>query len=119
VDAVIGPRFDLAMERFRSGKAFEFREVAFRIDRSGVVFCVVESSWQAENITPATATRDLDEAETVFRFLARESPEFKAAVGDRPLAYELVEDYGMGTILICSRRDGLLEWSHGFPRSAS
>ncbi len=106
------------MERFRSGDAFEFRQSTFFIDQSGVVHCIVESSWQAEIVTPATAIGDLDEGEATLQCLMGEAPEFRAAVGDRPIVYELVVDYGMGGILICSRRDGILEWSHGFPLGA-
>lgn len=118
VDAAAGSRFDLAMERFRSGEAFEFREVAFCIDRGGVVHCTVESSREAENVTLATAIGDLHEGEAAFRFLMGESPEFKLVVCERPLSYDLIEDCGMGSVLICSRRAGVLEWAHGFPRSA-
>jgi hypothetical protein len=106
------------MERFQAGNAFEFREVGFHITADGVVHCIIESSWQAENVTPATANDDLDEGEAAFKYLMQEASEFRAAVGDRPVSYELVEDYGMGSILICSRRDGVVEWAHGFPHSA-
>ena len=101
-----------------SGESFEFREVAFRMAADGVVHCIVESSWQSENVTPATANRDLDEGEAALRHLMDQSSDFKAAVSGSPTCYELVEDYGMGSILICSRRDGIVEWAHGFPRSA-
>jgi len=106
------------MERFRSGESFEFREVAFRMSADGVIHCIVESSWQAENVTYATANGDLDEGEAALEQLMDESSEFRAAVCGCPVSYELVEDYGMGSILICSRRDGILEWAHGFPRCA-
>ena len=69
VDDAAGARFDLAMERFMSGESFEFREVAFRMAADGVVHCIVESSWQSENVTPATANRDLDEGEAALRHL--------------------------------------------------
>ena len=118
VDDVAGARFDLAMERFGSGETFEFREVAFHRTADGVVHCVVESSWQAENVTSATATDDLDEGEAALRYLVEASAEFRAAVGDRPVSFDLVEDYGMGSILICSRRAGVMEWAYGFPRRA-
>ncbi len=117
VDATTGSRFDLAMERFRSGNSFEFGGVAFSIDQGGVVRCIVETSWEADKVTAGTANCDLDEGEAAFRFLMNESTQFRAAVTGRPISYELAEDYGMGSISICSRRDGILEWSHGFPRS--
>lgn len=106
------------MERFRSGAPFEFREVAFLMAEDGVVHCIVESAWQLDNVTSATANRDLDEGEAALRHLMNESSEFRAAVSGAPTRYELVETYGMGSIHICSRIDGILEWERGFPRSA-
>lgn len=84
----------------------------------GVVHCVVESSWQSENVTLATAERDLDEGAAVLRSLMLGSSEFSAAVANRTICYELVEDYGMGSITICSRSDKGIEWGYSFPRSS-
>ena len=106
------------MEQFQTGNEFEFREIGFHITADGVVHCVVESSWQAEKVTPATANDDLDEAEAALNYLMGESSEFRAAVGDRPVSYEVVVDHGMGSILICSRRNGVVEWANGLPHSA-
>jgi hypothetical protein len=116
VDDATGSRFDLAMERFRSGETFEFRDVGFRLEADGAVHCIVDSSWSAENTTSASAVQDLDSAEVVFKHLTEHSPEFAATVGGRPVSYDLVEDYGMGSVLICRRRDESLVWARGFPR---
>jgi hypothetical protein len=90
IDDTAGARFDLAMERFRSGESFEFREVAFRVAADGVVHCIVESSWQSANVTTETAIRDLDEGETALRHLMDKSADFKAVVSGAPTCYELV-----------------------------
>jgi hypothetical protein len=107
------------MELFRSGESFDFRDVQFSVGADGVVSCSIESSWHKENVTPATANRDLDEGEMVFRHLLEESQEFREAVGTRPVSFDLVEWAGMGSILLCSRRDGILAWESGLPPGAS
>ena len=117
VDGATGARIGLAMERFVNGDSFEFLGVAFRMDTDGVVHCSVESSWDLANVTVATASKDLDEGVAALRDLSDVSSVFKVAIANAPICYELVEDYGMGSTLICSRREGVLEWAPGFPRT--
>jgi hypothetical protein len=113
-----GPRFELALERFLEGHAFEFKTIAFRTDTDGSVCCVIDSSWAAENVTKETAHRDLAEGQQAFAELSTTSPAFALAVRGRPVRYELIHDYGNGSVLLCSLRDGKLTWSTGHPKAS-
>lgn len=118
IDVTSGTRFDLAMERFLSGDTIAFRDIALRIEADGSVHCIVESSWRAENVTLASASDDLAAGDAHLHYLMEASPVFRDAVCGRPVAVDLVEDYGMGSVLICTKRDGRLDWAPGFPRAA-
>jgi hypothetical protein len=116
VDDVSGPRFELALELFLSGKSFEFRDVAFRVESDNAVHCIVDSSWAPESVTQASAAEDLDSGASALADLLGQSPAFASAVEGRPIHFDLVEDYGNGSILICTRTDETITWARGFPR---
>lgn len=103
VDGVEGPRFELALDRLRAGHAFEFQDVAFQIGADGALTCVVDSSWDSDNVTASTATADLEGAVPALAHLVEFSPSFAAIVGSKPVRWELVEDDGMGSVLICTK----------------
>jgi len=118
VDDVSGPRFELALELFLSGKGFEFRDVTFRVESDDAVHCVVDSSWDASNVTQASAAEDMDLGASVLADLLGRSPAFASAVEGRPIHFELIEDYGNGSVLICTRTDEVVTWARGLPRGA-
>ena len=118
VEALTGPRYELALELFRSGKSFDFRDVSLSIGDDGACLCIIDSSWGSEDVTATTAATDFEEAAATLRYILESSPEFASIVQSRPIRYELVNDYGDGSILICSKADGVVSWAYGFPRSA-
>jgi hypothetical protein len=116
VDEVSGPRFELALELFLSGRSFEFHDVAFRAEGDNAVHCIVDSSWEMTNVTMASAAEDLDYGASAFADLLAQSPAFASAVEGRPIYFDLIEDYGNGSILLCTRTNGTVTWARGFPR---
>jgi len=116
VETTNGRRFDLALERFLAGQVFGFQDVCFRMLPSGEVCCAIDSSWGPENVTPETAVSDLIEGQASFRELVEDSPAFASLVQGKPVRYELVDDYGTGTLLLCSFEDGEQVWAPGFPK---
>jgi hypothetical protein len=118
VEALAGPRYELALELFRSGRSFDFREVPLSIGEGGACLCIIDSSWGSKSTTTATATTDFEEAEATLRCILESSQEFALAVQGRPVRYELVDDYGDGSILLCSKAAGVVTWAYGFPRDA-
>jgi len=96
VEEAVGPRFELALELLRSGRTFEFDEIGFRMDDQ-MTHCIVDSSCALEDVTAASAARDLEQGRATFQHLLERSPEFASAIGERPVRYELVHDYGNGS----------------------
>jgi hypothetical protein len=114
VEEAVGPRFELALELLRSGRTFEFDEIGFRMDDQ-MTHCIVDSSCALEDVTAASAARDLEQGRATFQHLLERSPEFASAIGERPVRYELVHDYGNGSVLICWEQNGSITWSDGMP----
>lgn len=77
--------------------------------------CIVDSSCAPENVTVVSAARDLEQGRTTFQYLLERSPEFASVVGERPVRYELVHDYGNGSVLICWEQNGSITWPDGMP----
>ncbi len=118
VHTVVGSRFELAIELLVSGRSFEFHDVSFRIERDGTLLCTVDSSWGIDNVTLETATRDLEEGRAALDYLVVAAPAFAAAVHGRPVRFELIDDYGSGSVLICTRVSDKLAWAPGLPKKA-
>lgn len=118
VDGVAGPRFELALERLRSGHTFDFQEARFRFDGDGTLVCEVCSSWGREYVTSATASADLERGRAALRNLLGASESFSTSVRNRPIRYELIEDYGNGSILIGCERGETFTWASGIPTDA-
>src|SRR5262245_54556168 len=102
VDDVTDARFELALERLRAGHSFEFGGVTFRFDGDGALVCEVCSSWSSESVTPATISADLERCRSVLRHLLDVSDSFSRSVLGHRIRYELIEDYGTGSILLRS-----------------
>lgn len=119
VEAASGRRFDLALERFLEGRPFEFREISFAMAADGTVLVGVDTSWSAENVTLERATADLALAQAALHELVSTSSAFASAVGGHPILFELVEDYGNGSVLLCTLDKGRLTWSTRMPAPAA
>jgi hypothetical protein len=118
VEAVSGARFDVALERFLGGQAFEFREVSFAMTPSGTVVVGVDTSWPLANVTADTATADFEFGRRALHELVASAASFASAVEGRPIRYELIADYGNGSVLLCTLEGGRLTWSAGLPSDA-
>ena len=114
-----GPRFDLALERFREGHAFTFDRVGFLLASDGAFELLVPTSWLPENVTEQTASRDFERASQLADSLVDSSPEFAAIVGHRTRRVILLNDYGMGAVELCRFIDGTMVWKRGAPSAAN
>jgi hypothetical protein len=107
-----GPRFELAMELLRQGERVRFVDLDLRVCE--VLVVAVQSTWRSENVTVESASADLFNAEKQLRVLLDGSPVLRSAVPSE-LRFELEDDYGMGSVLICTLRQGQLHWARRFP----
>ena len=116
VDEPAGERWALALERLAAGHPVVVRDVCIRLDEPGVVRVEVPSAWS----DPARVTADVAETELgraasmLDDLLARDAGLHELAHG-RERVYELVIDYETGTVLVCTSRNGRLEWAPGTP----
>lgn len=104
LEKLTGVRFATALELLREGGGFSVEGVVFRFDPPGELCCIVESSWAPERVSLATATEDLDFAAAVLQRVQAASPEFAALVQGATRRFELIHDYGGGSILLATRR---------------
>jgi hypothetical protein len=109
VDEAAGQRWRVALEILAEGGYILWRGIGLTLrahigkGRSRVgprLFVRVSSTWEPEHVTPSRAEAELRLAQAQLEELKAESPEFAALVDRRPLSYELLHDYGMGTVVL-------------------
>ena len=105
-------RAKLALERLLEGHALQFERLSISLGPEGQTVVSVASHWRAENLNEALAEGEIGSARNRFGELLAAWPELGSALRSRQVTFELVDDYGTGTVLICTRRDdGSLQWS--------
>jgi len=119
VEAISGARFAVALERFVGGRPFEFREVSFALTPNGTVVVGVDTSWALASVTAETAAADFELGRSALQELIASAASFASAVEGRPIRYELFDDYGNGSVLLCTLEGGKLTWSAGLPGPAA
>ena len=76
----------------------------------GVLRVETASAWSdPRQVTADVARAELGRARANVEDLLGDT-RFKELVGDRVATYELVNDYGTGTLLICTLRGDELDW---------
>ena len=95
------------LDLLRKGHIFVFADIGFSLVGESLLVQVA-SSWQFQNVTEETARRDLDRAQSVLADLKRASAEFATLTDSLRPTYELVDDPGMGPVLLARLRDGEL-----------
>jgi hypothetical protein len=111
VDEPRGQRWALALEQLATGDPVVIRGVSLWLDQPGVVRVEAASAWSdPSQVTEEVARRELARAQANVEELLGD-PAFKQLVADRELRYELVNDYETGSILLCTLRNGGLDWA--------
>ena len=119
VESPSGHRFDVALSRLVAGHTFAFEHICCSLLPNGVLACSIDSSWSPENVTVETATSDFAGASASLNALLAGSEKFAALARGKPTQFELIDDYGSGTVLLCTLSRGDLVWSPGFPKRPS
>ena len=104
-----GARFELLVERLRTGDALTRGNLTLRLVGTELQ-CDVVTLMQPESATEPRVRDQLERGRSELDALLREAPALAAAAGRRPVRYVLVYDYGMGTIAIAEERDDGFRW---------
>jgi hypothetical protein len=79
----------------------------------GAVLVRVDTSWPSKSLTAETAATDFQFAQSTLGELVFASDPFASAVRGRAVRFELIEDYGTGSVLLCTLEEGSMTWSAG------
>jgi hypothetical protein len=79
---------------------------SFEVSRCGWTSAWSDPSRVTEEVARGELARAQANVEELFA-----DPAFKQLVADRELRYQLVNDYDTGRILLCTLRDGGLDWA--------
>lgn len=120
VDVVGGPNWAAFVAILSQGGYVSYRGVGLTLGepqkgggrRLGVVRAEIVSEWQSQNLTEARAMAELEHGKAVTEELVAESADVRDLVRDHGVQYELIEDYGTGSLLIAREKGGNLEWSY-------
>jgi hypothetical protein len=114
-----GERWELALDLLGQGTAIVISDVGISLDERSLLRVFVNSSWQLENLTKQSAEEDLARARRVVARLLAADPRFADLAADRRHVYELQQDYGNGSVLLCTLRDGELHWAPGVQKASN
>jgi hypothetical protein len=85
--------------------------VSLWLDEPGFLRVEAASAWSsAAQVTDDVARAELGRATAKVAELL-DNPSFREVVADRAVRYELVIDYEIGSVLLCTLRNGELEWA--------
>jgi hypothetical protein len=111
VDYPRGQRWQLALERLAAGDPVVVRGTSLWLDEPGLLRVETASAWSdAGQVTEEVARAELGRARANVEELLDDAA-FRALVGDRSVRYELVSDYETGSVMLCTLRNGALEWA--------
>lgn len=101
-------RSSLVLHLMIEGKeALQFNNLS--ITNSNTV--AVISSWHSKNINKARGTSDIEAGRKLFKQLCENWPALKSYFGKNTPSIELIEDYGMGSILLAtSQNENVYTW---------
>jgi hypothetical protein len=92
-----GARFEVALDLLRDGQSFVFDKVNFSLAANGQLVVGIPSSfWPPQNITEATALRDLQRAKAVAEYLVNQSARFADVFEQHPPFFMLFAYEGRG-----------------------
>lgn len=115
VTDLAGQRYEMALERFRLGEAVQYEHISVRVTSKDTIECCIAASWQPRSINEDRARQDFASGIAAFEHLLRQSPQFAGIVEDRPVSFELIQDYGTGGVKVAELVHDRVIWAPGFP----
>jgi hypothetical protein len=115
VDEPVGQRWELALDRLRTGERIVIADVALNLSPAGVTVTAVSAWTDPQRITSEAALADIRRAELVLSDLSDSSHELAELFAGRDIEIDVVVDYETGSILVATSRHGETAWADGRP----
>ncbi len=105
-------RIKTAIEFLRDGQSFTIGEIRLENEKSGVIKVTGWSQYKNfANLTKQKSLRELEEIKALFYKMVKVSPDLRSFIENKSIEFNLYfDDYGKGSIGICSEKDKILAW---------
>lgn len=113
VDAPEGERWELALERLAAGDSIVVRDVSLQLEQDALRVTVASAWWNPERVTKPIARNELARAVAKVEDLLQADERIRQLVGERERVFELVCDYELGRVFVCTLNGDQLVWAGG------
>lgn len=105
-------RIKTALEFLKDGQSFLVGELRLGVEIPGTIDVTGWSSYKNfANLTKQQSLKELEEIKAIFYRMVNVSPELKSFIENKSIKFNLYfDDYGKGSIGICSEKDKILAW---------
>jgi len=109
-------RVRTALEFLKDGQSFTVGELRLGAEKLGVLEVTGWSQYtNFANLTKRQCLRELEEIKARFYGMVNVSSELNDFVKDKLIEFNLCfDDYGKGSIWICSEKNGIIKWEADF-----
>jgi hypothetical protein len=109
-------RIKAAVEFLKDGQSLRVFDLRLGIEGNTITVTGWSQYSYIENLTKHQALTELNDIKTLFKFMSDSSLELRSFILDKKVEYNLYfDDYGKGSIIICSEMDGAIKWEMEIP----
>jgi hypothetical protein len=104
-------RIKAAVEFLLEGRPFTVENLTLGINEENDFYVTGWSQYaNLENLTKSIASDELNGIKEQFADMLKNSPDLTDFILGKSVKYNLAFNYGMGSLGICSEKDGVLTW---------
>ncbi len=104
-------RIKAAVEFLKDGQSFSVGDLRLGIENNTITVTGWSQYSNIEKLTKHQALKELDEIKILFKRMIDASTELRNFIAEKKTEYNLYfDDYGKGSIIICSEKDGIVKW---------
>jgi len=105
-------RIKTALEFLKNGQSFTVGELRLVAEKDGILEVIGWSQYKNfENLTKQHSLKELEEIKDIFQRMVNVSKDLKNFIKNKSVEFNLYfDDYGKGSIGICSEKDKILAW---------
>lgn len=105
-------RIKIALEFLKNNQGFQVGELLLSCKDNVIYVSGFTSYNDLKNINKSIAIRELEDTKVKFNGYIEIVPEFNDFLKNKEIKYSLAYDYGMGSIGICSEKNGVFTWEY-------